>query len=66
MSADKDVTWGSSGDEDVTFPDDSLDILPSTVIDFGTLSTLPAGSLVQAWGLDRHGLAPALRDSRSS
>jgi len=27
---------------------------------------LPAGSLVQAWGLDRHGLAPALRDSRSS
>jgi len=32
--SNNDVTWGNSGNDQVIFPDESLDVLPSTLFDF--------------------------------
>jgi serine protease AprX len=43
-SADNDVTWGSSGEDQVVFPDESLDVLPSTVFDFSAPVVISSSS----------------------
>jgi hypothetical protein len=47
-SADDDPTWGSSGEDEVAFPDESLEILPSTVFDFSAPVVAPVLSLTSS------------------
>ncbi len=46
-SADTDATWGSSGEDQVVYPDESLDILPATVFDFSVPVVVVDPSSVQ-------------------
>ncbi len=43
-SADADVTWGSSSEDAVIYPDDDRQPLPSIDLEFGDLVPLPAGT----------------------